>query len=227
MQQDNKPKLIAVAGSKGAGKDTIGNFFVLNGYIRKSFADPLKDCVAAIFDWDRSMLQGDTVASRKWREEPDLWWEVNLNWKNKNNPYYEFHPRFTPRVALQLMGTNIIRDNFNNNFWILRFRKELKKLQKENIVLTDVRFINELDEIKNNNGIIIRVKRGPDPEWFELAKQVNKGTASLLEISEFNKIGIHPSETNWIGYDYDYVIENDGSLSELTEQLQDLFKNIK
>lgn len=219
-------KLIAICGFKGSGKDTIGNFFVLNGYIKKSFADPLKDVVSILFDWDRKMLQGDTIESREWRELPDIWWEANLNWRSKDNPFLKYHPRFTPRVALQLMGTNIIRDNFNSEFWILRFRKELSKLENENIVMTDVRFINELDEIKNNNGIIIRVKRGDDPYWFDLAGAVNNNVASVLDIAEFNELGIHPSETNWIGYDYDYVIENNGTLLDLTNNLQNLIESI-
>lgn len=219
-------KLIAICGFKGSGKDTIGNFFVLNGYIKKSFADPLKDIVSAMFGWDRSLLQGETNESREWREQPDIWWEAQLNWISKDNPFYQFHPRFTPRVALQLIGTNIIRETFDDNMWILRFRKELLKLKDENIVLTDVRFINELNEIRKNNGIIIRVKRNSDPEWYELAESVNKGTASLLEISEFNALGVHPSETNWIGYEYDYIIENNGSLFDLTIKMQNLIDKI-
>lgn len=219
-------KLIAICGFKGSGKDTIGNFFVLNGYIKESFADPLKDIISNLFGWERSLLQGDTNESRAWREEPDTWWEAQLNWRSKDNPYSQLHPRFTPRVAMQIFGTNILRDKFNDNIWILRFRKELSKLQNENIVLTDVRFINELEEIRNNNGIIIRVRRGTDPEWFDLAKSVNNKTASLLEISEFNNIGIHPSETNWIGYNYDYVIDNNGSLVDLTIKLQNLIGEI-
>lgn len=219
-------KLIAICGFKGSGKDTIGNFFVLNGYIKKSFADPLKDIVSSLFGWDRSLLQGDTNESRIWREQPDIWWEAQLNWKSMDNPFYQFHNRFTPRVALQIFGTNIIRDEFNNNIWILRFRKELNKLKNENIVLTDVRFINELDEIKNNNGIVIRVKRGNDPDWYSLAESVNNKTASLLEVSEFNSLGIHPSETNWIGYNYDYVIENNGNLVDLTIELQNLINKL-
>ena len=220
-------KLIAICGFKGSGKDTIGNFFVLNGYIKKSFADPLKDIVSAMFGWDRALLQGETNESREWREQPDIWWEAQLNWQSKDNPFVNFHPRFTPRVALQLMGTNIIRETFNDNMWILRFRKELIKLKNENIVLTDVRFINELNEIRDNNGIIIRVKRNSDPSWYSLAESVNNGTASLIEIAEFNSLGIHPSETNWIGYEYDYIIENDGDLVDLTIKLQELINKLK
>lgn len=219
-------KLIAICGFKGSGKDTIGNFFVLNGFIKKSFADPLKDIVSAMFGWDRSLLQGETNESRDWREQPDTWWEAQLNWLSKDNPFYQFHPRFTPRVALQLMGTNIIRETFNDNMWILRFRKELLKLKDEKIVLTDVRFINELDEIRKNDGIIIRVKRDNDPSWYNLAESVNMGTASLLEISEFHSLGIHPSETNWIGYQYDHIVENNGSLVDLTIKLQKLIDKI-
>ena len=39
-----------------------------------SFAKSLKDAVASMFNWDRSMLEGDTESSRYWREQPDLYW---------------------------------------------------------------------------------------------------------------------------------------------------------
>ncbi len=43
----------------GSGKDTIADYLVnIHGYKRESFADSLKDAVAAAFDWDRDLLEG-------------------------------------------------------------------------------------------------------------------------------------------------------------------------
>lgn len=67
-------QIIAINGTIGSGKDTFGETFINNGYTRMSFATNLKDSVAAIFGWDREMLEGSTKESRKIREEPDQYW---------------------------------------------------------------------------------------------------------------------------------------------------------
>ena len=79
---------------------------VEQGCVQDSFAS-LKDLCASIFGWDRDPLVGDTVDSRDFRETPDLYWTRKLNIDN-----------FTPRLALQLIGTEIMRTHFNQNIWL-------------------------------------------------------------------------------------------------------------
>jgi hypothetical protein len=87
--------VVGVLGFKGSGKDTVGDYLVQkHGFARDSFANPLKDAVAATFNWPRAMLEGDTKSSREWRELPDAWWENKLDWTN--HPGSGFSERFTP-----------------------------------------------------------------------------------------------------------------------------------
>ena len=77
---------------------------------------------------------------------------------------------------------------------------------------------------------MVRVARGPDPEWYQLAEAVNSGprnmtwTTSKIALDKFN---IHASETAWIGTDFDAVIDNNGTLDHLYSQVNDLVLNLQ
>jgi hypothetical protein len=71
-------KVIGFVGFKGSGKDTTAIPYIEQGYQKTSFAGVLKDVCAAIFGWDRQMLEGTDAESRLWREETDLWWAEKL-----------------------------------------------------------------------------------------------------------------------------------------------------
>ena len=157
--------LIGVTGFIGSGKDTVANMFVERGCAHDSFASPLKDVCSSIFGWDRSMLEGDTVESREYRETPDMFWTKKLG-----------VPNFTPRLALQLIGTEVLRNTFDQDIWLNSLEYRIRK-QTKNVsctVISDARFRNELDLIKNMGGVIIWVQRGELPEWFETAKTAHE-----------------------------------------------------
>lgn len=207
--------LIAFAGFKGSGKDTAGRFLVENyGFTNFSFAESLKDACAAIFCWERDMLEGATGESRAWRETVDEWWSEKLG-----------IPNFTPRLALQLVGTNVFREHFNTDIWILNIERKINLLgPNANVVLCDGRFPNELNLARKFGGKVIRVKRGSEPEWFETARQANGcGEPSLR--TTVNKLHarqkmdevykIHESEWAWIGQPLDATIDNDLSIKHL------------
>ena len=83
--------LISLVGFAGAGKDSVGRILVDHyGYRSFSFAESLKDSLASIFCWRRTMLEGKTNESRAWRETVDEWWADKLG-----------IPHFTPRWAMQ------------------------------------------------------------------------------------------------------------------------------
>ena len=97
-------------------------------------------------------------------------------------------------------------------------------------MITDCRFPNELNVIKQHNGINIRVIRGPEPEWFQAALYAND--RSELIKSDYCKniliedYKIHSSEFAWIGYPFDYTIFNDGSLEDFYSKIKDLFSEV-
>ena len=208
-------KIIGVAGWKAAGKDTIGKYFIDNhGYTKDSFAASLKDLVSAVFCWDRELLEGATTISREWRETPDEWWEEHLNWNQ--HPGHKLSERFTPRFALQYIGTQVFRENMDYNIWVSSLKRRL--LNNKKVILTDARFPNELQMVKDLGGILIWVKRGPLPEWYDHAISANNKS----ELSEYlikNKYKVHESEWKWVGWDFDYIIENDGSIDDLYSKL--------
>lgn len=206
-------QIIGIIGFKGSGKDTVGDYLVGDhGFERDSFAGSLKDAVASVFGWDRDLLEGSTGQSREWRETPDTWWEDKLDWSNHEGRY--LNPRFTPRVALQYWGTDILRKNFHNDLWILSLQNRIRTMEK--VVITDCRFPNEFKAIKEAGGKIYRVKRGPEPLWYDSGYLAACGAQSHKDNMKLH--GIHESEWAWLNLPFDGVIENDGTILDLQEK---------
>lgn len=210
--------IVTVSGFIGSGKDTVSSYLQDKyNFQQVSFAGALKDAVASVFGWDRSMLEGRTAESRAWREQVDQWWSTRLNMN------------ITPRWVLQYWGTDVLRNNFHDDIWIASLENKLRKT-KDNIVISDVRFPNEVTSIHNAGGVVIRIKRGNDPDWFEDAFNVNAGPTNLSWAISKQKMGelkIHASETSWIGSKIDLTVSNDGSIDELFDQLESLVKNLE
>lgn len=211
-----KKDIFGVVGFLGSGKNTVGDFLIKElGYQRDSFAGPLKDAVSVVFGWNRELLEGETKESREWRDQPDEWWEERLDWANHKLNYMK--RRFTPRLALQLWGTDVLRVGFFNDIWIASLEYRLKDVNR--IVVTDCRFPNEIKTIRKMGGKVIRVKRGPEPDWWETAEAANSDFTHAPECAKaLDNLGIHISEWAWIGQEFDATITNDGTLAELEEQ---------
>jgi hypothetical protein len=193
--------IVGFVGLIGSGKDTAADFLVNDfGFKRDSFANTLKDAVANIFHWDRELLQGQTAESRAWREEVDDWWAQRLG-----------IPHLTPRWVLQFFGTDVCRDNFSNDIWVASLERKLMQ-SKDNVVISDVRFPNEIWAIKNAGGIIVRLQRGDNPVWWSTARNMPESMPKLWP-------EIHPSEWAWISSGEDIVIHNDGTILDLAVNL--------
>lgn len=198
--------LIGICGFIGSGKDTVAKMFVEQGCVQDSFAAPLKDMCASIFGWQREMLEGDTMDSREFRETADLYWTRKLGIDN-----------FTPRLALQLLGTDIMRTHFSQDIWLnsLEYRIRRQRQDELCVVISDARFKNELNLIKELGGVVIHVKRSELPEWYEVAVHANNGSVTAKHTMETKYRHIHASEWKWVGFEFDYEIENTGTLTDL------------
>ena len=210
--------IIGICGLIGAGKDTAADYLVNDHeFRRESFANTLKDAVAQVFGWDRTLLEGRTKEARAWREEVDTWWAERLNM-----------PNLTPRLMLQLWGTEVCRKGFHDDIWIASLENKLRR-SRDDIVISDCRFPNEIRAIKQQNGLVIRVVRGLEPDWYNAAVSANQGpngnSTWSLSRQRLQKLGIHASETSWIGTNFDAVIDNNGTLDHLYSQLNDLLAN--
>jgi hypothetical protein len=201
--------IIGVCGFISSGKDTIADYLVnFHGFRRDSFASTLKDSVAAVFGWDRELLEGRTKSAREWREQVDPWWAERLDM-----------PDLTPRWVLQYWGTEVCRRGFNDDIWIASLENKLRN-SKDNIVISDCRFPNEIQSIKRAGGIVIRVKRGPEPTWYNIAITANTGSKLAQDI--LNEQRIHISETAWVGTEFDRVVDNNGTIDQLYAQVKRL-----
>lgn len=211
---DKRPLVVGFVGFISSGKDTAADYLVnYHQFRRDSFANALKDAVAAVFGWDRILLEGRSAESREWRERVDPWWSSRLN-----------IPELTPRWVLQNWGTEVCRAGFHDDIWIASLENRIRK-SRDNIVITDVRFPNEMAAIRNAGGVVVRIKRGPDPEWYQDAANLNSGPTNMSWATsrwKLERLKIHASETAWVGLPTDATITNDGTIDQLFDQLSQL-----
>ena len=212
--------IVGVVGLIGAGKDTTADYLVnIHQFRRESFANTLKDAVAAVFGWDRELLEGRTRHSREWREQVDAWWAARLG-----------IPDLTPRWVFQYWGTEVVRRSFHDDTWIASLENRLRATT-DDVVISDCRFPNEIAAIKRAGGIVVRVHRGADPLWYALAETVNRVPKHNAEWSraktQLETYGIHASETAWIGTQFDAEIDNNSSMDHLYQQVTGLVRDLQ
>ena len=201
--------IIGVVGLIGSGKDTVAEYIGENyGFEHESFAATLKDAVAAVFGWERSMLEGKTTHARAARETVDEWWAERLGM-----------PDLTPRWVLQYWGTDLCRNHFHTDIWVAALEHKVH-MSTADIVISDCRFPNEIEVIRKMGGKVIWVQRGYSPDWFNTAIAAAQGNKSAIEI--MNNKNIHASEWAWADTDFDHVIHNDGTLDQLYEMVDNL-----
>ncbi len=165
--------LIGITGRLHAGKDEAAKAFIAAGYIRESFADPLKVITAYLADEDVALYH-DQQAKEEYSELLGM----------------------TRRKALQLLGTEGVRNTLGADFWARRLMWVWTKCGRPNLVVADCRFDNEAEAIRAHGGKILRIVR-PD--------------------NDADSIGVpgHASEQGIRDDLVDHTIYNDGSLDLL------------
>lgn len=198
------PDIIALCGLIGSGKDTCADILEKYGYKRVSFASVLKDVVHSMFGWDREMLEGRDPELRKQREVKDEYWSK------------VFGRDMTPRLMLQLMGTQVMRQHLHPDIWLKIVEKKIMdNVYGNKVVITDARFPNECQMVRNLGGKVCRVVRGKVPNWV---KQLKLGIAkeSIPDLP-------HISEWAWFGHT-DVDIFNNDTLQSLETMLTNMFR---
>jgi len=191
--------IIGICGLIGSGKDTVAQQLIDNhNFVKISFADKLKDAVAVMFNWNRELLDGKTDESRAWREKEDAYWTA------------ETGRSITPRLVLQEFGTECMREGFFDGIWVSLTKQHILNNPDKNFVLPDTRFPNEAKMLYEIDGEVWRVKRGQDPVWFRIYQDVG------VEPKD-----VHPSEWAWAHTKFTQTIENNGTLEQLRNQVQD------
>ena len=196
--------IVGMCGLIGTGKDTVADILVHNyNYKKISFADKLKDGVATVFSWDRQMLEGTTDESRSWREQKDEFWSRETN------------EHITPRLVLQMFGTDCMRNGFYNGIWVSIVKQQILENPNQNFVIPDVRFENEAVMIKEVGGEVWRICRGEDPVWF-----TNYVKNNIVPED------VHESEWRWAKLDFNFIVKNNDTIGDLKNQVSNHLASI-
>jgi hypothetical protein len=130
-------------------------------------------------------------------------------WREQPDEFWskKFGKTVTPRWVLQHFGTEVMRQHMHDAIWI---DSCLSRYDGRPTVISDTRFQNELKTIKENKGQIILVKRGELPTREQMQDK-----------------GAHKSEWDWMGWNFDHVIDNDGTMEDLYKKVDDLIVSNK
>ena len=107
--------------------------------------------------------------------------------------------RMTYRQFLQILGTDALRDHLHENIWVNALFSDYKP--ESNWIITDTRFVNELNRVKDLEGLTILVV---DPR-------------KSIPVNQ------HSSETALDNETFDIVVTNDGSLEDLLAKAITIF----
>jgi hypothetical protein len=119
-----------------------------------------------------------------------------------------------------------------DDFWVAAVGKKLKD-PTNSYVLSDVRFVNEIDFIKKNNGFVVEIVGATIPEWVN--KMKNVGFGEYNEYAAYAAgLGIHPSEWTHVMWrsknPIDYLLHNaydepsEASMTNLTASIQHMMR---
>lgn len=167
--------LIGLAGPAQSGKDTIAIILKEKGYRRLAFADGVRDAVYKLnphIGYDGLRVQ-DLVKREGWDKAKQ---------------------RKEIRRLLQVMGTEVGRELFGKYVWV---DKVMRQVKDDKFVITDVRFPNEADTIREYGGFVFKVER-----------------------PGVNPLNEHASENAMAKYEYDGVILNNGTIDDLRESVR-------
>lgn len=175
--------IIGIAGPARSGKDTLCQF-LLKTYgqagARYAFADPMKEAIKKAFCLD----------------------EQHVNGNLKETPIPELGSK-SPRYILQTFGTDYAREYITAGIWLRVAERYIAALNKPVIVIPDVRFENEAEWVRQQNGVIVHLQR-----------------------ADAETINAHISENGIRQQPEDFVIENNGSLETLRLRAKGLVQEI-
>lgn len=200
--------IVFLVGKKGSGKSTCSQYLIDNhNFIKLSFAKPLKECVACLYRVDEKLLDSleykETKLAKPWIWNKEKYDQLCAFFCIRADIPIVDRVFNTPREAMQYIGTDILR-TIDPNFHINKTKPKIIKanINKQNIVLDDVRFCNERDMLCKYGAIGIYINR-----------------PNLLEDS-------HSSENELNHTMFDKLIKNDGTKEELLVKFKETYRNI-
>lgn len=190
--------IIGLMGAKGSGKDTAAAHLVEKyGFERRAFADPLKRSVAALFD-----IPFSDVDKYKLDTECRVSMGYHIDDQGQTFDSEPVISNLTFRQMLQRYGTEAHRDIFGEDFWVDQTLPVGGYYPGRKIVVTDCRFENEANRIKELHGYLIRINRpdlgdlndghSSENDWFDIKPNItiyNNGTIEKLNITISEALG--------------------------------------
>ena len=190
--------LIGLVGPISSGKNTVAERLVTHHGYKRD------SFAKSLKDAVSSMFNWD-------REMLEGNTESSRHWREQPDKFWseKMGKEVTPRWVLQYFGTEVMRQGMYDAIWV---DSVIGRYKGEKTVVSDTRFQNEIKNIKAHGGVIVLVKRNYIMPTRE----------------EMQKQGIHQSEWDWIGADFDYTINNtngfevlNANTDQFIDQLQD------
>mgnify|MGYP006266239317 CR=1 FL=1 len=203
--------IIGLSGFAKSGKDEIANMIQnlttennTTPWVVKRYAGKLKEIASLLTGIHPDLFEQQDIKESQLGDEWSVWGYKGRNEGDGVNPKFTGDPyrrNMTVREFLQKLGTEAVRDNLHENAWVNALMADYKPNYKW--VITDVRFLNEAHAIKERDGIVVRVNR-----------------------TGIGPVNGHSSETSLNRWDFDYIIENNGSLEDLRNTVKILLDKI-
>lgn len=208
---------IGISGKMGSGKTSVSQYLVdQHGFERMSFATPLKELekIHAAFPpgewynkvWDIASGLAMSVGS------PDRTWEIA---KAIVEGFHLFKPTsgIKNRALLQYIGTEVVRDRFGDATWA---KYLVNNIKSPNVVVDDVRFISEAEELLSAGFTLVRLEISPNTQIKRLSSLHGEIDSAKLK---------HRSEIELDNYDKFYrVINNDSNWEGTIRNIEQLLK---
>lgn len=193
------PPLVGLIGKKRVGKDTFAAVLVEEfGFARVAFADPLKEMALTIdpivhvgYGWDDDGLAyglGELVEQHGWEAVKDHYPAARRFLQRLGDGVRQFDPEFWVRAGMA-QAEDLRTESTTLYAWA---ENEIAKIGPNPVVITDVRYPNEADAIREAGGLLFRITR----------PGVDDGDT-------------HASETALDGYYADRLVENVGGRNDL------------
>jgi len=194
--------IIGLHGKARSGKDQFGEYLITSFshkgrcFEHMAFATQLKNMCKEHFGLTDDQLW---ERGKNMREAPDFRFAKRYNGASSDPENY-----WSPREIMQELGSFYRR--IKHDYWVYALDKEVKKREYKDVVITDVRHVNECDYVRKNRGILIKITR-----------------PVIHEIRGMN----HESETALNDYTaFDIIINNDGTLEDLYRAAEDTVEAI-
>ena len=191
----------------------------------KRFADKVKDMTCILLGCNRKQLEDRDYKETALGEESNYWIidyddfefygqekfqtleealekrkELLLSYTNVSEPVLI---KLTPKLVMQLLGTEGVRNNIHFNAWVISTFDNFNKYT-DHWIIPDVRFPNELEAIKKRGGLTIGITR--------------------TAIDSKEVVDYHSSETSLDEAVFDYVIDNSYDIEELLKQVKKILQ---